>query len=85
MDSDTMLGIHMFGDVQAYEQDISVDLEPDNEVETLVVLVEAYYGNWAVNILDQYTAQALSSLVGEYGAHNALELIIARQDPTNNF
>jgi hypothetical protein len=85
MDSDTMLGIHMFGDVQAYEE-----VEEYQEVTTadpyqnLIELIELSYGDWAYRVLDRFTAQALWSLADEHGAHNALEFIQSQEDFTES-
>jgi hypothetical protein len=87
MDSDTMLSIHMFGDVQTYvETDplygLNRELTGTDEYANLITLIENQYGDWAYRILDRYTAQALWSLADEHGAHNALELIQGQDDPT---
>jgi hypothetical protein len=98
MDSDMMLGIHMFGDVQTYVKESSNDekrfqmvydadafdreFAGTDEYANLITLIENQYGDWAYRVLDRYTAQALWSLADEHGAHNALELIQGQDDPT---
>ena len=95
MDSERMLSVHMFGDVQTSDDILFAEtllaetrgvyafnrkLTGESPYKDLVTLIENHYGDWAFRVLDRYTAQALWSLADEFGAHNALEFIQSQND-----